>query len=66
MTSEPKDQYGYPCKPRKLDALSWFYEERSGLTIVNEPIDGARSTLIRIPWRKLEAAVARHRAARKR
>ena len=62
---EALDHKGYPCAPRKIDSLSWFYEQSSGLYVINEPIEGARNTTIIIPWRKLCAAVDRHRKIRK-
>jgi hypothetical protein len=61
-----RDEYGYPCQSRVIDELSWFYEQRDGLWIVNEPITGARTTTIKIPWRRLEAAVDHHRKVKAR
>lgn len=63
---EPIDHQGYPTKPRQIDELSWFYEQRAGLVLVNEPIAGARTTTITIPWRKIEAAVDRRRALKRK
>ncbi len=63
---EPIDYRGYPTKPRKLDELSWFYLEPRGLTIVNEPIEGARNTQIHISWRRIIAAVDCHFKAKRK
>jgi hypothetical protein len=48
-----------------LDPLSWFYEQREGLVLINEPVEGARTTKIVIPWSKLERAVENHRSVKK-
>ncbi len=64
--SEQRDHLGYPTTPRKIDGLTWFYEQKRGLYVLNEPIEGARCTTIIIPWRKLCAAVDRHRAVKRR
>jgi len=64
--AEPLDQHGYPCRSRVVDPCTWFYEQKGGLYLVNEPIEGARTTTIVIPWRKLEAAVDRRRRLKRK
>lgn len=52
------DVDGYPTKPRQLaDGSQWFYEQKSGLDIY----PGVAGGHVNIPWRKLCAAVDRHR-----
>jgi hypothetical protein len=56
--SEPTDTDGYPTRPRQLaDGAQWFYEQKSGL----EVYPGVCGSTVHIPWRKLCAAVDRHR-----
>lgn len=57
--SEPKDSRGYPCNPRMLTDDAWFYEEPEGLTVVQR--GGPNTRTCYITWRKLCAAVDRHR-----
>lgn len=56
-----KDIYGYPCEPKALDEMTWFYEEREGLQLVIELFEGAKTARAVIPWPMLCRAVDRHR-----
>ena len=62
--AEKLDYQGYPCKPRQLNDLSWFYEGRAGVGVLIQPDAKTNALQTRIPWRKLEAAVDRHRAVK--
>ena len=62
--TEPVDPYGYPCKLRNLTKSTWFYEQRGGVDVVVQ--HSTNVTITRIPWRKLEAAVDRHRKNKRR
>lgn len=56
---EAKDKDGYPRKSRKLTDQSWFYEGSNGICVMI----GQSQTII--PWRKIEAAIRHHHAAKK-
>ncbi len=60
-----KDVYGYPCEPRSIAKdEAWFYEEREGMTVVQELRrngDLLGTATVTVPWRKVCAAVDRHR-----
>jgi hypothetical protein len=60
--AEKLDSRSYPLAPRKICDGSWFYEEAAGVIVVAEP--HAYTKQVRIPWRKLEAAVDNHRKIR--
>lgn len=60
--AEAKDTDGYPTAPRKVNSAQWFYEQKSGLDVY----PGVSGGHINIPWRKLCAAVDRHRRITKR
>lgn len=49
---------GYPRSPRNMPDGTWFYEDPDGIIVV---IGGSQTT---IPWRKIEAAVRHHHAAK--
>lgn len=63
---EALDYQGYPRKPRQLTALSWFYEGKSGIDVLIQPDAKTNAVQTRLSWRKLEAAVDRHRRAKKK
>ena len=56
-----KDVYGYPCESRRIDEMTWYYEQREGLQLFMELFEGARTAQVNISWRRLGAAVDRHR-----
>lgn len=60
-----KDIYGYPSEPRQIDEQAWFYEQRGGMDVCVEP-DGINARIVRLSWRRLEAAVDRHRAIKRK
>lgn len=53
----------YPTHSKPLEPRSWYYEEPEGITVVHDQ-GLARVDQILIPWRKLCAAVDRHRKIR--
>jgi len=62
--AEKRDYQGYPCNPRKLTDLAWFYEGKAGIDVLIQPDAKTNAVQARISWRKLEAAVDRHRAVK--
>ncbi len=64
---EKVDYQGYPVKPRYLDRRTWYYEQRDGIHLLIEPLTGSKIPLsARLSWRRLEAAVDRHRAVKRK
>jgi hypothetical protein len=62
MRTKDTDKRGYPLAPTDVGKTAWFYEEAKGLHViaqVNAATCGATKALI--PWKKVEAAVDRHR-----
>lgn len=68
---------GYPANPRNVSDWVWFYEEKKGIVIIVQPRAKPRKgqklgellfamPAFTIPWRKVEAAVDRRRALKKR
>lgn len=63
---EETDERGYPCAPRMVGKKAWFYEERAGLYVATERVGAGRVHCVVIPWAKIEAAVDRHRAIKRK
>lgn len=53
------DEDGYPCAPRQITPAAWLYEQKQGVVIVQDVY--GRTGSVTIPWRKVCAAVDRHR-----
>jgi hypothetical protein len=54
----------HPGKPRVLSDRAWFYEQPNGLGVVIEVHRNGKhveTAMVDIPWRKVCAAVDRHR-----
>jgi hypothetical protein len=69
LTENTKSERFPARSPRRIDNLSWFYEERKGLFVVAETrlhLDGERvvTRQVTIPWRLLCNAVDRYRRAK--
>lgn len=62
--AEELDHRGYPVSPRKLGDEAWFYEDASGIQMCQT--NGTDTLVTMIPWRKLESAVDRHRALKRK
>lgn len=57
---EQIDEDGFPRSPRFVGDHAWFYEESTGLHVVQLAIEAGPSA-VAIPWRKVCAAVDRYR-----
>lgn len=57
---EEHDKHGFPLAPTDVrPGETWFYEGKSGLTVVHR-VPGSIRT-IEIPWKKLELTIQRYR-----
>lgn len=59
-----------PRTPTDIDNETWFYEERKGLFVVRQ-LRNPKCVLVQgdsfcLPWRAIEQAVDRRRAAKRR
>lgn len=56
-------------EPQNIDRTNWYYEERSGVTLIHEVYDEnklyVRTDRIVIPWRMLKATMQRHGESKK-
>lgn len=52
---------GYPRNPQVLSDLSWFYETARGIELYIQADDHTNAIRTRLPWKKLQVALARHR-----
>lgn len=54
-------------RPQKINETSWYYEERGGLTIVQEVRklngDYVTTVMTRVPWAKIRKSLGRKDAA---
>lgn len=60
------DKDSYPCRPRQLNPLSWFYERKSGIDVLIQSDEHTNAIQARLSWRRLEAAVDNHRRVLRR
>ncbi len=65
-TPDFKGPNGYPCNPRTLNKLAWFYEQPKGVHMVQYAERGGQGSVVIIPWRRLEKAVDNHRKLKSR